>query len=520
MQLPLVEKELTRTGKRRWTYVLRVVPVVIAVASIGLPSLFAVPSTLTIDEFRQTAGIYLSYVSLGFQFFCVFALAPLATAGLIAQEKRDRTLGLLLMADMRGADIAFAKLLSAFTQVEFLLLGTLPLLAIAAYMGGVSVPVVALQILLFTGLALATCSIGLLCSTVTRRPVEALFLAVVIESAWMIVHSVVGDVWHAYAHTNPAGAIVALDQDTMDPASWLPALVFCLVVAAVCCVATVLLLPRQVFERPRRARRRVARRSRLFRELLPASPTSRLIAASAPGLGIFSWPRPVQYLVAVALMIIGVVQCGVSGLLIVAVVCYDITSSLAAAQESGAFDAILVTPIENRRLARSIFGAFFRRSLLFFPALAVRGVYMFPFLVETFDERPGTPEWVVAIALVVFLVLLVLGTAISVVTFVAYGCFGSTLRWKPVGQTAAVVGIYIGVQSVLGILFSVLMMSVAMRGMVFGSTSGPGFSFYMVMFVAAPVIGALVNLLIATRLYRAFAHRIRTRWRMDETAAA
>jgi len=478
---------------------------------------------MTVNEFRETASSILSNVALGFQFFCVFLLAPLVSAGLIAQEKRDRTLGLLLMADMRGADIAFAKLLSAFTQVEFLLLSTLPLVAVAAYLGGVDVPVVALQILLFSGLALATCSIGLLCSTVTSRPVEALVLAVVIEAVWMIGHRIVSEFWPACARTNPAAAIVGLDQDAMDVASWLPALVLCLLVAAVCCAAAIALLPHQVFERPLRARRRVARRNRLLRELLPASPESRLISASAPGLGVFSSPRYVQYLAALALVPFGFVSCcGVAPLLVVVIVCYDVTSSLATARESGALDSILVTPMDHRRLARSIFRAFFRRSALFYPAVAAPGVLILTAatggVADAIPRLDRLPLPLLYSVLFVLLLPFLLTMAAAVLWSVtAYACHGATLPGKPATQTAITMGILIATQ-VMACSFAMLAVYIMCSGLelLAGIDEDDLSSSIGVVLILAYLAA---NIAIATASYLSYVQRLR-RWRIDDAHAA
>lgn len=523
MQFPLVERELTRTGKKRWTYALRVVPVGIAVLGLAIPTLAVLPGPggIPLTEFRNMASAVLTRVSLAFQFLCVFVLAPLVSAGLVAQEKRDRTLGLLLMADFRGADIALAKFLSAFTQVEFLLLSTLPLVAFAAYLGGVYLPAAALQLLLLTGLALATCSIGLLCSTITRRPAEALLLTLLIEVAWTLSRFLSGGPAPVAGWTKVVDAILSVDQNAMGPSLWLPPFVFTLTVALMCSAATIVLLPRQVFERPRRAKRTRRRKGVLWREILPASPETRLISASAPGLGIFFWPRPLQYLVALALVPLGLFQCcGVGLFLVMVLVCYDITSSLAAARESGAFDTLLVAPIESPRLARIIIHGFWRRSALFLPCVVAVGLFMLRnALVMPFGG--GLGYWLgEGILLIVSGVLVLLAGAALLLTFVEYGCFCSTLSGKPAGQTVAATALFVGMQIAVGIIavlfFHVVLIVVEVSEMVLDSPVADLWRFPVLVLSMSIGIYAFANMAIATMFHGGFVYRFHGVWRADQ----
>ncbi|MBN2308524.1 MAG: hypothetical protein JXR94_06105, partial [Candidatus Hydrogenedentes bacterium] len=184
MNLPLAELELTRAGRRGSTYAVRAIAVAAAWIVLGWAWFISLRFRASPEELIRAVSPFVSGVARGIQFFAVFAVGAMFSAGLIAQEKRDRTLGLLLIADIRGLDIFLAKFLTAFLYVELLAFSALPVLAIASLLGGISVPGMAIQLVILTAGALAVCAMGLLCSTLSERPIEALFRLVVFEGLW------------------------------------------------------------------------------------------------------------------------------------------------------------------------------------------------------------------------------------------------------------------------------------------------------------------------------------------------
>ena len=119
-----------------------------------------------------------------FQFLAVFVMGPLFTAGLIAEERRQGTLGMLMLADFRGRDILLAKYLTALLSVELLIVSALPVLAIASSLGGIDVPAMVLHMTLLSCAAAAICAIGLMCSARANSPMEALFMTAIVVAVW------------------------------------------------------------------------------------------------------------------------------------------------------------------------------------------------------------------------------------------------------------------------------------------------------------------------------------------------
>ena len=185
MELPLVQRELTRSAKLKRIYVLRVLVLGAALLVLAFIWTGALITSRGVAGFSSPAslgeqcGRGLAEVSTLFQVAVVFLIAPVLCAGRIAEEKEERTLGLLALADFRGWDVFLSKYLATFLQSELLILSTLPLLAVASFMGGVSVPAMALQVFLVSVWAAAVCATALLFSTLAKRPIEALFATLI-----------------------------------------------------------------------------------------------------------------------------------------------------------------------------------------------------------------------------------------------------------------------------------------------------------------------------------------------------
>ncbi len=60
------------------------------------------------------------------------------TADCLSREKRDGTLGLLFLTDLKGADIVLGKLASTSLMTTLMVIGALPVLAVCVLMGGVT----------------------------------------------------------------------------------------------------------------------------------------------------------------------------------------------------------------------------------------------------------------------------------------------------------------------------------------------------------------------------------------------
>ena len=294
MRLPLADLELRRTGARKLTYAARVI--VIAGVWPALLSLWLFTRSRGITSSEDITRYGSQMIMQGvrsFQFLAVFVMGPLFTAGLIAEERRQGTLGMLMLADFRGRDILLAKYLTALLSVELLIVSALPVLAIASSLGGIDVPAMVLHMTLLSCAAAAICAIGLMCSARANSPMEALFMTAIVVAVWY------GGTFLLDASRGPGGASFnvahaaqILRFRSRPMGYWAPGIVVAGIITVLCLMAALRLLHRspepKAAKRTKRAPRQAQRRSFLDR-VLPKSPESNLIVSGASGLAVHDW---------------------------------------------------------------------------------------------------------------------------------------------------------------------------------------------------------------------------------------
>jgi ABC-type transport system involved in multi-copper enzyme maturation permease subunit len=129
---PIVERELRVAARRRSAFWTRLVAAGVAVA-VGTISLWYEGEWSATTASGKQLFDTLAFV--GF-LFCL-AAGPLFTADVLSEERREGTLGLLFLTDLRGYDIVGGKLAAASVTSVFSLLAALPVLAIPILLGGV-----------------------------------------------------------------------------------------------------------------------------------------------------------------------------------------------------------------------------------------------------------------------------------------------------------------------------------------------------------------------------------------------
>jgi len=99
----------------------------------------------------------------GFGILYALVAGPLATADCLSRERREGTLGLLFLTDLRGHDVVLGKLVATSMDMALSLTAALPLLAMPLLVGGVTltqfgVVVLALLDVMFLSLAIGMCA--------------------------------------------------------------------------------------------------------------------------------------------------------------------------------------------------------------------------------------------------------------------------------------------------------------------------------------------------------------------------
>ena len=130
--LPIVDRELRVAARRHNTYSTRLV---VALAGIGVCVFFY---SLNLGASTRLLGRYtfqgLSSLALG---YCLFA-GRRWTADCLTEEKREGTLGLLFLTDLKGYDVVFGKLAATSLNGFYGLFAIFPVLALPLLLGGVT----------------------------------------------------------------------------------------------------------------------------------------------------------------------------------------------------------------------------------------------------------------------------------------------------------------------------------------------------------------------------------------------
>ena len=131
--LPIAQRELRATSRRRSTRWIRCSAALLAIgASLISPALAP-----------AIAGIANTVNPLfGVQTACAFGLSILAgmflTSDCLSEEKREGTLGLLLLTDLKSRDVVLGKFVATSVNALYCLLALLPVTAVPLLLGGVT----------------------------------------------------------------------------------------------------------------------------------------------------------------------------------------------------------------------------------------------------------------------------------------------------------------------------------------------------------------------------------------------
>jgi ABC-type transport system involved in cytochrome c biogenesis permease component len=178
--LPIVERELRVAARRRSTYWLRLLVAVGLVLVTGW--IFLVSRN---DPQHQIGQMIFYTLTGGLMLYCLLA-GLRSTADCLSEEKRDGTLGLLFLTDLRGYDVVIGKLTANSLAVFYCVLAVLPVLAIPLLMGGVAGAEFGRMALVLVNTLFFSLSTGMLASAMCRNMRAALawtFLLILLVTA-------------------------------------------------------------------------------------------------------------------------------------------------------------------------------------------------------------------------------------------------------------------------------------------------------------------------------------------------
>ncbi len=198
--LPLLAKELIEQAARKRTYVIRVLYAVL----LFFASVMFFHDTLQVSSASPLAvlgrGKDMFVVLVALQFAGVYFFMPAMTCSVVTHEKERASLQLLFLTRLGPWTILFEKLLSRLIPMFGFLLLSLPLLAFAYTLGGISPEFLASGIWLLMLAVIQTGTLALACSTFFRTTVGAfiwtyllgLFMFFGPALGWLLVYSLTG----------------------------------------------------------------------------------------------------------------------------------------------------------------------------------------------------------------------------------------------------------------------------------------------------------------------------------------
>jgi hypothetical protein len=129
---PLVARELLVYSRQPWTYWLRLL------SALGAVSVLAVMGATGQNRIGQANGLSLFAGSTAILFFIASLNGLRSTSNCIASERRQGTLVLLFLANLKLNTILISKLVTNSMRNVWAFLGTLPVLGLCLLLGGVS----------------------------------------------------------------------------------------------------------------------------------------------------------------------------------------------------------------------------------------------------------------------------------------------------------------------------------------------------------------------------------------------
>jgi ABC-type transport system involved in multi-copper enzyme maturation permease subunit len=180
--LPIVSRELTVTARRRSTYLVRV-----GAATLALLAMLWLVMVTAASGGTATLGKMLFDTVSGFAFACSLLAGVGITSDCLSAEKREGTLGLLFLTDLKGYDVILGKLISSSVVSFYGLLATVPVISIAILLGGVSLGRVLTVSVVLMNTMFFSLSAGLFISSLSRNERKAAFATFVLVAGFTLL---------------------------------------------------------------------------------------------------------------------------------------------------------------------------------------------------------------------------------------------------------------------------------------------------------------------------------------------
>lgn len=169
---PIADRELRVAARKKNTYAARVLATIWS-ASLAIAMMYS-GFTNRVNPASVGRDYFIMLTILGY----VMALVngALITADSLSREKREGTLGLLFLTDLRGFDIVAGKIMAQPWNAFYCLVATFPALAFGFLLGGVSGAEFFQMALALTNALFFSASAGIVISTLIQQELAAISL--------------------------------------------------------------------------------------------------------------------------------------------------------------------------------------------------------------------------------------------------------------------------------------------------------------------------------------------------------
>ena len=166
--LPIVNRELRVASRRRGTYWSRALTACAAILAGSVVYMMVYQ-----DPPHDQAGTLFDVISVGAFIYCLLA-GVRSTADCLSEEKREGTLGLLFLTDLKGYDVVGGKLVATSLNSFYGLTAIFPVLAIPLLMGGVTNGEFWRRSLVLANTFFFSLALGMFFSSITKSPRKAM----------------------------------------------------------------------------------------------------------------------------------------------------------------------------------------------------------------------------------------------------------------------------------------------------------------------------------------------------------
>jgi hypothetical protein len=424
--LPIVDRELRLAARRKGTYRVRWWTALVAMLGGFVGLLF----TLVAGGPGRLANGWLFTLLTGYAFLLCLLTGVLLTADCLSQEKREGTLGLLFLTDLKGYDVVLGKFIATSLNAFYGLLALLPIMALPMLLGGVTGgdfwrTSLALVNTLFFSLVAGLCVSAF--SRVGERALRNALALVLLVSVGLPMLTTwlprlgVARIWPSVAWLSPVSAFALARQgfSGVGSATFWKALFVSHALGwgllALASYALPLLWQERApgfwrwsVRRQTDPQQASARRARARARLLPLHPVLWLLG-DEPALRWMIWAVVAGWGVTVLVMSPSssgdprslFVACKICGFLLKLLVTFQACRFFVEARRSGALELLLCTPLRSHDILRGQWLAL--KRLVFWPILVAVLFGFVPFGLQVAADLATHQRGMVAMAFLRFL---------------------------------------------------------------------------------------------------------------------